>query len=368
MKETIFKKIVLLFFAIVIIPCIYLIVTYIGLPQLHIKKDCSESRKFVQSMGSGINIGNALDSCNWDYMFVTDTAPQSYETSWGNVQVTDDLIQMISDKGFKTVRVPVTYMNHIDEMGNVDEEWLKRVAEVVDMVIAKDMYCIIDIHHDTGNDGWIKASEDNYELNHERVTNMILQIAEYFKDYDEHLILESFNEMVDDETKWTKVPYTSLKVFNKWNQLFVDTVRSTGGNNTDRYILVNTYAATCNGRNIYFFEIPDDTVSDRILAGVHGYTSYDNMNECFEAIQKLYDRGYAVVIGEFGSTGNADYDRVSYTRDFKKYADNIGACPILWDDGTGGKSLDTGDITNFAIMNRVELSWYFPEIAQAIIE
>ena len=234
------------------------------------------------------------------------------------------------------------------------------------MVIDNGMYCIIDIHHDTGNDGWIKASKKNYNNNRDKVANMIIQIAEYFKDYDEHLILESFNEMVDDNNKWGDVPYESLTVFNDWNQLFVDFVRATGSKNASRYLLVNTYAASIDGRNIDYFEIPKDTVENRILVGVHGYISYDDLDDGFNNIKKLYDRGYAIVISEFGSSGQSKVDRTQYTYDYAKKAVEIGACPILWDDGSNASSIS--EIKNYAIMDRVNLKWYFPKIADALVD
>lgn len=324
----------------------------------------SETRQFVEKMGVGINIGNSLDVCDWNKKFKIASDAENYETTWGNVSITEGLIKMIADEGYGTIRIPVTYMNHIDAEGNVDPNWLGRVSEVVDMVIDNDMYCIIDIHHDTGNDGWIKASNKSYNDNHERVANMIVQIATYFKDYDDHLILEGFNEMVDDKNRWENVPADSLKVFNSWNQIFVDLVRSTGSNNATRFLLVNTYAASCDDRNIEYFELPKDTVEDRILVGVHGYIGYDKLDSGFESIKKLYDRGYAIVISEFGSSGQSKVDRAAYTSDYAKKAAEIGACPILWDDGSNAKK--ASDIKNFAIMDRKNLKWYFPEIADAL--
>ena len=341
-------------------------VFYIGIPKYQAVAESSESRNFVREMGVGINIGNSLDVCDWNSKFTIDTHPAKYETTWGNGPITESLIKMIADKGFGTVRIPVTYMNHIDDKGNIDPKWLQRVSEVVNMVLDNGMYCIVDIHHDTGNDGWIRASKKNYNDNHDRVANMILQIAECFKDYDDHLILEGFNEMVDDNTKWTDVPYESLTVFNKWNQLFVDLVRGTGSNNATRFLLVNTYAASIDGRNIDYFELPTDTVEDRLLVGVHGYISAAELDKGFDSIKKLYDRGYAIVIGEFGSSGQSKVDRAQYTEDYSQKAAEIGACPILWDDGSNAAK--ASEVKNFAIMDRKNLKWYFPKIAEALIK
>lgn len=360
------RIIIVLFTALILAALMVIGLCFIGIPKKQVVAESSEAREFVREMGVGINIGNSLDVCDWNTMLIIDDNPQDYETLWWNAPITQELIKMIADKGFGTIRVPVTYMNHIDEDGNIDPLWLKRVSEVVTMVIDNGMYCIIDIHHDTGNDGWINASKKNYNENHDRVAKMIIQIAEYFKDYDDHLILESFNEMVDDNDRWTDVPFESLTIYNKWNQLFVDLVRGTGSGNATRYLLINTYAATWDGRNIDYFELPSDSVEGRLLVGVHGYMSYDKLESGFDYIKKLYDRGYAIVIGEFGTTGQSDVDREAYTYDYAQKAAEIGACPILWDNGSNASSAE--EVTNFAIMDRNNLKWYFPKIAEALID
>ena len=329
--------------------------------------DNQESRQFVKNMGAGINIGNALDSCDWNTMLTVAGNADTYETTWGNAPVTEELFKMIAEEGLKTVRIPVTYMNHIDARGNVDPLWLSRVQEVVDMALKYDLYCIIDIHHDTGNAGWIRASSDNYETDHDRVANMIRQIAECFKDYDDHLILEGFNEMVDDQSRWNKVPASSYEAMNNWNQLFVDTVRSTGGGNTDRYLLVNLYAATVATKGIREFKSPQDTAKDRILVGVHGYTSIENLDKTFHIIDKLYDQGYTVVIGEYGNEAKdlKEEDRTAFVRNYIVLSQKIGACPIWWDNG--GQYDSAEKVTSFALMDRQNITWYFKEIVDAMI-
>jgi aryl-phospho-beta-D-glucosidase BglC (GH1 family) len=95
----------------------------------------------------------------------------------------------------------------MDKDGKVNAEWMKRVHEVVDYVINQGLYCIVNVHHDTGADkdsfkSWIKADEANYEQNKTRYENLWKQIAEEFKDYDEHLLFESYNEMLDKLSSW----------------------------------------------------------------------------------------------------------------------------------------------------------------------
>lgn len=329
--------------------------------------DNQESRQFVKNMGTGINIGNALDSCDWNTMFTVAGNADTYETTWGNAPVTEELFKMVAEEGLKTVRIPVTYMNHIDAQGNVDPLWLSRVQEVVDMALKYDLYCVIDIHHDTGNDGWIRASSDSYAANHDRVENMIRQIAECFKDYDDHLILEGFNEMVDDQSRWSKIPDSSYKAMNEWNQLFVNTVRATGGGNANRYLLVNLYAAAVATKGIREFKLPQDTVKDRILVGVHGYTSIENLDKTFHIIDKLYEQGYTVVIGEYGNEAKdiKEAERASFVKNYLGLSQKIGACPIWWDNG--GRYDSAEKVTSFALMDRQDVTWYFKGIVDAMI-
>ena len=327
----------------------------------------NEAHQMVLDMGAGINIGNSLDSCDWNTMFTVAEEPEKYETTWGNNEISDQLIGMIADKGFKTVRIPVTYMNHMSDDGNVDQEWLDRVQEVADLVLAHHMYCIIDIHHDTEDSGWIKADQSNYDSNEEKVRNMVTIIAERFKDYDSHLILEGFNEMVDMQGNWSKAPENSYKVMNMWNQLFVDTVRATGAGNKSRYLLVNLYAAAVDGKGIDQFVLPQDTCSDRILVGVHGYTTSDNMKKTFRLMKELSDEGYAVVIGEYGVKLSAQMtqgDRMTYVQNYINYAKKLEVCPIWWDDG--GNFKNVSEVNSYAIMDRQNNEWYFDDMADVI--
>ena len=334
-----------------------------GVLRIHIMQEVSQENKvFVESMGIGYNIGNALDVCDWESKFENKYGIDT-QTLWSGEIIGEDFIKMLAYEGFGVVRVPVTYMNHIDENGNVDEVWLSRVSEVIDWIINNDMYCIIDIHHDTGNDGWIMASSNNFENNHKRVSNMITQIAEYFKDYDDHLILEGFNEMVDEENHWTHIPLKSLKAHNDWNQLFVDAVRATGGNNSSRYLLINTYAAIHNSWALYCFDMPKDSVENRLIAGVHNYSGPDKLESSFKRIKKLSDRGYPVIIGEFGSKANATFDRAQHAYEYVSLAKSYGFCPIWWDNGSDPEKFPG---VSFSIFNRLENVAYYPDIINAL--
>ena len=159
--------------------------------------------------GAGWNLGNTLD--NIDNQYITDaqakakgydSAAEYYETLWGNPVTTKEMIHAVKEAGFQTVRVPVTYTDHIDENGEIREEWLERVKEIVDYVLDEDMYCVINVHHDTGNNGKITADPAALEENQKRVRDRWTQIATYFQDYGQKLVFEGLNELLDQNNNW----------------------------------------------------------------------------------------------------------------------------------------------------------------------
>ena len=150
----------------------------------------------TQNMTIGWNIGNSLDATGYG---------SSQETSWGNPTVTQELIDAVKAKGFNTIRIPTTWYPNVttttDENGKpvytISEQWLQRVKEVVDYAYKQDMYVILNLHHEE----WINRSDfpTAYEEMSERLKQMWLQIAAYFKDYDQHLIFEGHERA---ETDW----------------------------------------------------------------------------------------------------------------------------------------------------------------------
>jgi hypothetical protein len=103
------------------------------------------------------------------------------------------MADFLRDGGIRTVRIPVTWYEHLDANGNVDEAWMDRVQQVVDYVVGDGMYCVLNVHHDTaaGDGAWVKADADNYAANHQRFENLWPQIATRFRYYDQHLLFEA---------------------------------------------------------------------------------------------------------------------------------------------------------------------------------
>ena len=317
----------------------------------------------VKNMGVGWNLGNTLDANGANG---NDPAISTYwgqqgldsENYWGQPTTQAKLMKMMKEAGFGAIRVPVTWYNHMDKDGKVNAAWMKRVHEVVDYVIDNDMYCIINVHHDTGADGtnsksWLKADEawyNNYKAKYEYLWK---QIADEFKDYDGKLLFESYNEMLDTDNSWCFASFnasgnynaakatSAYNAINSYAQSFVNVVRAAGGKNIDRNLIVNTYAAA-NGYgtwNTHLKEpltkmnMPQDVVNNHIIFEVHSYPAISNKNsqgvvtdrawtdikkEIDESINllktNLISKGAPVIIGEYGTSnvdageGKTDYD------------------------------------------------------------
>lgn len=298
----------------------------------------------VANMGVGWNLGNTLESV-WEGD--TDGRDwEKWETGWGQYVTTPELMHMMKNAGFGAIRVPVTWGVHMDAGNNIYPEWMNRVNEVVDYVLNAGMYCIINIHHDTGADeklAWLVASPEGYAKEKERYESIWRQVSERFRDYDHRLLFESFNEMLDESRSWC---YASMNVgydasaaadaydaINAYAQTFVDVVRSTGGNNAVRNLVVNTYGA-CNGSGTWSpylsdplknMKMPADKVEDHILFQVHSYPQIDDLSAMEAEVDDMLDiletylepLGGPVIVGEWGTfSENPPLENYCYYADY----------------------------------------------------
>lgn len=292
----------------------------------------------VHNMKTGWNLGNTLDSTSYDWKKEVSgsneigwilqwgekdsngkVTTKAFETAWGMPFTNREMIHYVKELGFGAVRVPVTWAEHIDENNKVDPDWMKRVHEVVDYVIDEGLYCMINTHHD----GWVCATERMYNKFSPRFESLWTQIATEFADYDERLIFASMNEVIDEEDKWNAQPKSTFEYINKWNQLFVDTVRATGGNNAKRNLVVSPRGCSGSDRDMQIFEI-HDSVENHIIIEVHNYTpqgfcfndaTWTTMTAKWTPFQHeyelrndftMYERwqkrlGYPVIIGEYAA-------------------------------------------------------------------
>ena len=354
----------------------------------------SETLAFVKDMKIGWNLGNTFDAidCNW----LSDE--MQYESSWCGTVTTKEMIDALKEAGFRTIRIPVSWHNHLtDENHTISEAWINRVQEVVDYAIDDDMYVIINIHHDFSKE-YIYPSSEYLEQSKSYVTDIWEQIAERFKDYDEHLIMESLNEprLIGTDNEWwldikKEVCIDSVQCINELNQTFVEVVRASGGNNADRYLMVPGYAASLEGATNQYFALPEDIDGnqDKILVSVHAYTPYafalqasgesgsvdsfsadriDSTKDIDYLMDELYEKyiqnGTGVVIGEFGARdkNNNIQARTEFAAYYIKAARARGISCCWWDNNAFA-----GDGENFGLFNRQEIAFSYPEILENLM-
>ncbi len=325
----------------------------------------------VENMRVGWNVGNSLDSNSGDVdnMWIekwTSCTPTDYETAWGQPVTTPELIKMFADAGFGALRLPVTWYPHIDDNANVDADWMARVHEVVDYIIDAGLYCILNVHHDTGAEttAWLRASTDTYASVKTKYEALWTNIANEFKDYGEKLLFEAYNEMLDDYSSWcfasfgtssgydSSVATDAYTAINNYAQSFVNAVRATGGNNAERNLVVNTYGA-CSGEGSWNTHLtdplsklnyPDDSATQHIIFQIHTYPSLStasstmtSIKSCFDALKSnLVSKGGPVIIGEWGTSDNTtNYDSnrdefVSFAKQFSAMAKEYGFAQFFW--------------------------------------
>lgn len=306
----------------------------------------------VASMLPGWNLGNSLDAVIWGHSGEGKSVAD-FETTWGQPATKAALLQMFADEGFRAIRVPVTWWQKMDSDGKVREDWMARVEEVVNYVLDSGMYCILNVHHDTGEkESWLKADAAVYAETRERYISLWQQIATRFKDYGPKLVFESFNEMLDTKNTWNApVSADSYIYINKYNQDFVNTVRATGGNNRFRNLVVNDYCASVDPTAFTALEIPEDSANGHIIAEFHSYSPYNfAMNDGTGALQTWTAacetevenqiktlseiaalKGVPFIIGEYGAT--ASRSETEMAKQAKCYVSNCkqyGAACFYW--------------------------------------
>lgn len=332
------------------------------------------STELVKEMKIGWNLGNTLDVCQADRNGDgkldehAEEGEEVDETLWGNVMTTPELFDKLKADGVNAVRLPVTWRDHLDDDDNIKESWMNRVQEVVDYAIDRGFYVIINMHHDGGGDpkfgAWIiETAKSDYDKFYARYSKMWKQIAERFKDYSDHLIFESMNEVGFDGYSG------DYDLLNKINQDFVNIIRETGGNNPKRHLLIAGYwtdvAKTCDPA----FKMPEDKIADHLIVSVHYYTPYEFcgagtqknwgsssevklMESKMNQMKKTFvDKGVPFVIGEY-SGGGAAKEFIYFSEYLTKLCHDMGACCFLWDNGGN--------------LNRKDLTWRVPGLMEAL--
>lgn len=355
---------------------------------------CDETAfQTAANISMAINIGNTLEAIGG-------------ETAWGAAKINADYIRSIRESGFDAVRLPVAWYNHSDKNTlKIDESWMNRVDEVVQLCIANGLYVFMNIHWD---EGWMELNIDSYSSDVDRIQrDLWTQIADRFKDYDKHLVFCGANEAGQD----TQASADALKAYM---QTFIDVVRASGSNNANRVLVVQSPGTDIDRAVKYCAgNLPKDKVADRMMLEVHCYDPSDftilqndgewganskvryfwgqdyhtgtdrdctwgEENHIDTQMQKLkanfVDKGIPVIIGEFGCGRRRSFvatideakhraSRCYYHSYIVKSAKTNGAVPFLWDTPNEMFNRQTGaviDPDNLAAMQQGAANGKYP--------
>ena len=338
------------------------------------RKEMSDAIDFVKHMKVGISIGDTLDAFRPKLPVIAE--PEYSETAWGKPQITEELVDTILKTGFNLIRIPVTWSGRIyrEENYRIEPKWLSRVKEVVDYAYHRGAYVILNLHHED----WNFPYYDNQEAACEKMRLIWKQLADTFAEYDEHLIFEGQNEprKVGTELEWNGGDREGWDVVNATNLAFVETIRSCGGRNPERYLMIPGYAANCHTA-ISHIAVPKD---DRIIVSVHAYEPYDfalkvdgrrEWNHDTEVIDTVMtnlktlflDKGIPVIIGEFGAMSKEnEEDRADWVRYYLDRAREIHIPCVWWDNGNF-----SGQGETFGLFDRYENTVIYKSIVRELV-
>ncbi len=321
----------------------------------------STATELAKKIKVGLNIGNTLEATGG-------------ETGWGNPLITNELIKAVKQNGFNAIRLPVAWNQYADQTTSViSATWLARVKQIVQYCVDNDMYVIVNIHWDGG---WLEenCTEAKKLENNAKQKTFWEQIAVTMRDFDEHVLFASANEPnVADATQ--------MSVLMSYHQTFIDAVRSTGGRNAYRVLVVQGPSTDVEKTNKLMSAMPTDNVANRLMAEVHYYTPWNfcgldkdetwgkmayywgkdyhstsdatrnatwgeeaDVDANFALMKKQFvDKGIPVVLGEFGAITRTNLSgdalklhlasRAFYFKYVTKQAIANGLLPFFWDTG-----------------------------------
>lgn len=350
----------------------------------------STAAQLAAKIKLGWNIGNTMEATNG-------------ETAWGNPKVTKALIDAVKANGFNAIRIPCSWNQYVANTATaqIKTDWLNRVKEVVQYCVDNDMYVVINIHWDGG---WLEnnITEAKKVENNAKQKAFWEQIATHLRGFDEHLLFASANEPnVEDAAQ--------MAVLTSYHQTFMDAVRSTGGKNAYRTLVVQGPATDIEKTNKLMLNLPVDKIANRMMVEVHYYSPWNfagltkdeswgkmfyywgtgfhsatdternatwgeetDLAKNFKLMKTQFvDKGIPVLLGEFGAirrtslTGDALTlhlnSRAYYLKTVVKEAKANGLLPFYWDEGS------TGD-NSFGIFNRSNNTVFDTKALSALIE
>jgi endoglucanase len=343
--------------------------------------------ELVADIRAGWNLGNTFDAHPGNGLYST-ASVSSLETAWVRTQTSQATIDALYNAGFNAIRIPVTWYKVANPSDNykIRDEWMARVKEVVDYAVNRDMYIILNTHHDESIFKFMNADTANSLDVFEKIWK---QIAEAFKDYNIKLIFEALNEprTRGSSNEWGGGTTEERNNLNTYYQLFVNTVRASGGNNNKRFLLINTYAASAESAAMNGLALPTDSIANKIIASYHSYSPYNfalntgggatavwskNNSSDTSSITYHIDRaqstfiskGIPVIIGEYGAMNRNNLDaRVEWAKYYVGQARAKGIPCFWWDNAN-----ITGSGELFGLLDRSTNKFVYPEIVKALTE
>lgn len=334
--------------------------------------------ELMSQISIGWNLGNTFDA-HGNKSGIKD------ETYWGNPTTTKEMIDAVAAKGFNTIRIPVTWNDHVGAAPEytINEEWMNRVQEVVDYCMDNDMYVILDTHHEP--DYWLKPATNQYEAVSAELKAIWMQIATTFMDYDEHLIFEGMNEprIKGSQKEWNGGTLEERRVIDKLNADFVETVRATGGNNATRGLIICPYGNCGEAAALRELKIPNDPM---IAVAVHLYTPYDftyaassnsisvwdgsRKKDIVSVLRGINDyllkdgNGVPVIVTEFGAENKKNEEEVcKWLEDYMGLMNEKNIPCVWWDSG-----ILSGNGEKFGIFDRKTCTWKYEAVTNKLIE
>lgn len=313
------------------------------------------------------------------------------------------LVDILQKAGYDSIRLNVSWTPHMnDKTFIIDKEWLDEVQKIVDYILKKDMYVILNTHYDYLGHSWVGdhwtdnwMSKEYEDYVNTRFTAMWKQIATKFNKYGDKLLFEMANEMDEEYNTGTSLEERVSRV-NIMNELFVNTVRATGGNNNKRFL--NIASVGENAGYLEYLELPKD---DRLIAQVHYYFTPSDMvwgwneetnsidhsrnqgtwkwsnndekdvqaiDSVFEKIKNFQDKtGVPVILGEWGSTENYPLkDRTNMAEYILSKAKLLGV-PCFWWEAAIDESENSNEST-MSLYDRNKKRWRHPELLKVIMD
>ena len=337
--------------------------------------------QIMPKMGIGLNLcGTFDDVLPYDGVSGDRSDPITFETLHKQGVTTQVTMDSMYEAGFRTLRVPITWYAHMDNtLATIDKVFLDRIEEIVNYALKAGLYCIINVHHDTGTNvnTWIWADMDKYSDISPRFKNIWGQIARRFRDYDDRLLFEGYNELLDTRQSWGYPKVAgAIEAANRLNQDFVDIVRSTGGRNYARNLIVSTYATSCTPNALKEFILPKDRLEGRLIAQVHSYVPWEFCgpdvnglkelpesyvpvieNEFVNIKTGLLEKGIPCILGEYGAfplSTRTQQQLGHHAAIYTRAALRNGVVPVYW-------------YNPMAYQNRTSGKWSYPEVKDSLI-